>query len=194
MEKSEPPGDYGPLFQRYLAVILAFASKTRSMLFKSFALLMGGTMFLVVIPFLLYLSGEALNAIININWPAEVEIPVAALSVCAGLFFLLWAVWAQLTIGRGTPAPIAPTSKLIVTGPYNLCRNPIQLGACLYYLGIVTWVAGLMAGIVSFALGMALGSFYHKVFEEKELLARFGDDYLRYKETTPFIIPRLRIR
>jgi protein-S-isoprenylcysteine O-methyltransferase Ste14 len=35
---------------------------------------------------------------------------------------------------------------------------------------------------------------YIKSFEEKELEARFGDEYRAYKRNTPFLIPRLRSR
>jgi protein-S-isoprenylcysteine O-methyltransferase Ste14 len=33
---------------------------------------------------------------------------------------------------------------------------------------------------------------YLKLVEERELEARFGEDYLAYKRSTPFIVPRLR--
>jgi len=32
---------------------------------------------------------------------------------------------------------------------------------------------------------------YIKLIEEKEASFRFGDEYVRYKQSTPFIIPRL---
>jgi hypothetical protein len=32
---------------------------------------------------------------------------------------------------------------------------------------------------------------YIKLFEERELEARFGPEYVEYKRTTPFLIPRL---
>jgi len=39
-------------------------------------------------------------------------------------------------------------------------------------------------------LGFIIGSTYHKFVEEKELLLRFGDDYIHYRNTTPFLIPQ----
>jgi len=39
-------------------------------------------------------------------------------------------------------------------------------------------------------LGLLIGSFFHKVFEEKELLKRFGKEYEQYRASTPFLIPK----
>lgn len=47
-------------------------------------------------------------------------------------------------------------------------------------------------GIVSFVLGLIIGSAYHKFVEEKELHVRFGDRYLKYKKEVPFLIPKLK--
>jgi len=33
---------------------------------------------------------------------------------------------------------------------------------------------------------------YYKLIEEKELAARFGEEYLEYKRRTPFLIPTFR--
>jgi len=32
---------------------------------------------------------------------------------------------------------------------------------------------------------------YIKLIEEKELIERFGSEYLEYKQKTPFLIPRI---
>jgi protein-S-isoprenylcysteine O-methyltransferase Ste14 len=39
---------------------------------------------------------------------------------------------------------------------------------------------------------LILFPFYHRFIEEKELLKRFGTDYEDYRNTTPFLFPRLR--
>ncbi|MBB1514289.1 hypothetical protein H5399_17040 [Tessaracoccus sp. MC1627] len=55
------------------------------------------------------------------------------------------------------------------------------------YLGSVAAI-----GLVALFAGLLL--LYVKVVEEKELAARFGDAYLEYKRTTPFLIPRVPSR
>ncbi|ACF42678.1 methyltransferase family protein [Pelodictyon phaeoclathratiforme] len=109
-----------------------------------------------------------------------------------GLFFLLWATYTQWFIGKGTPAPNAPTQTLVVVGPYKLCRNPIELGAIFYYTGIGTLFGTLTVGFICGTLGFVFGTLYHKLIEEKELALRFGQDYLAYKKEVPFLFPAIR--
>jgi protein-S-isoprenylcysteine O-methyltransferase Ste14 len=90
--------------------------------------------------------------------------------------------------------PAAPPRKLILRGPYGLSRNPIQLGAMFYYLGLGCLCSGIPAGLFAFGAALLFGSLYHKLVEEKELLARFGADYESYRRQTPFLVPRFRKR
>ena len=122
-----------------------------------------------------------------------IELTVSILGMTTGLFFMLWAAICLWRIGKGTPVPNAPTQNLVISGPYKLCRNPIEFGAVLYYLGIGTLIGGIVVGIISFILGLTIGSIYHKFFEEKELEKRFSEEYKQYKEKTPFIFPRINM-
>ena len=47
-------------------------------------------------------------------------------------------------------------------------------------------------GAIGVALGMVPLLYLVTVFEERELVERFGDEYLRYRERVPRLIPRLR--
>lgn len=64
------------------------------------------------------------------------------------------------------------------------------MGVVLYYLGVGTLLESFTVGLLCFLLALVGGSLYHKFVEEKELLMRFGEKYKRYKEKTPFLIPR----
>ena len=110
-----------------------------------------------------------------------------------GLLLISLTVWVQLKIGKGTPLPIAPTQKLVVVGPYKYCRNPMILGAILYYSGISFYQHSFstLFFTVLFFLSFVL---YVKVIEEKEVIMRFGDEYLNYKDSTPFIIPKVKLK
>ncbi len=113
---------------------------------------------------------------------------IGCLSILAGFILGLWTVYVQFTVGRGTPAPVMATQKLIVRGPYEYCRNPMTLGTIVLYLGIAILIGSLSAvGLV--ALGAASLLVYVKLIEEKELEARFGQEYLEYKQRTPFLFP-----
>jgi protein-S-isoprenylcysteine O-methyltransferase Ste14 len=48
--------------------------------------------------------------------------------------------------GRGTPAPLAPTQHLVITGPNRYVRNPIYLALVAIVLGqgLILWDAMLL--------------------------------------------------
>jgi protein-S-isoprenylcysteine O-methyltransferase Ste14 len=100
---------------------------------------------------------------------------------------VIWAVSVQYTIGKGTPHPMAATQKLVVSGPYAWSRNPMTLGAVLFYLGIAVWL-GSLAGILLTLLISSLLLVYIYVHETHELTRRFGEGYLEYKRRTPFLL------
>ncbi len=95
-------------------------------------------------------------------------------------------------IGRGTPIPIAPTKKLVTTGPYGLCRNPMTLGELLYPMGLALSLGSPSFLVPTWTLLFPIVVAYLKLVEECELGARFGEAYLAYKREVPFMLPRFR--
>ena len=92
----------------------------------------------------------------------------------------MWSVYAQFTIDRGTPIPMMPTQKLVISRPFNYCRNPMTFGTILLYLGIAIWIGSLSAVVIMILLDILL-IVYIKLVEEKELYERYGEEYLEYK-------------
>ena len=107
-----------------------------------------------------------------------------------GLFLALCTVWVQFRYARGTPVPVMATQKLLTDGPYSLCRNPMALGTLVFYFGIAIFLQSFFPLLAVVFLGLCLVTLI-KHGEERELLLKFGNDYLRYKQRTPFLIPRL---
>jgi protein-S-isoprenylcysteine O-methyltransferase Ste14 len=107
-----------------------------------------------------------------------------------GLTFAFWSIHSEFTKGEGTPAPMMPTQKLVITGPFRYCRNPMTFGTICGYLGVVV-LTGSLSSLILYALLVAILITFIKLAEEKELAIRFGQDYLDYKQSVPFIIPRL---
>ena len=70
----------------------------------------------------------------------------------------------------------------------------MYLGAMIYYLGLTSALASLVFGVGVLVLGLAVGTLYARLVEEKELRIRFGEAYERYRRETPLFIPRLRRR
>jgi protein-S-isoprenylcysteine O-methyltransferase Ste14 len=94
--------------------------------------------------------------------------------------------------GLGTPMPLDPPRKLVVSGPYRWVRNPMYVGMGITLLG-EAWVYPhltrflLIETAIAFALVFAFIVFY----EEPTLRRSFGSDYEEYCRNVPRWIPRL---
>ena len=159
------------------------------------ALAAAAPFFLIILPLLIYRLGGWLDR--ALGWPALIYPPanvvLGGLMVLAGLALAVWTIYVQFTLGRGTPIPVMATQKLIVRPPYSFCRNPMTLGTIVAYLGIGVILGSPGAALV-IILGAAAFLTYIRRAEEQEMIARFGDEYLAYRDRVPFIIPRLRRR
>ena len=109
--------------------------------------------------------------------------------IFVGVYFLLWTLKAQKEIGKGTPMPLMATQKLVIQAPYSFTRNPLVFGLINFYFGISIAI-GSISSLVIILIFSILILIYIKFVEEKELAQRYGDDYLAYKEITPFLLPR----
>lgn len=156
------------------------------------AMLLAGALFLILLPYLFIVVCPALDQRLGLgNLGSDAaNYVVGGVMLVAGLFFALWSVVMQLTLGRGTPLPIMPTQGLLTTGPYHYCRNPMVLGTILAYLGLCI-IVGTVVGAALVILLAALLLTYLKRVEERELAVRFGEPYLAYKRQAPFIIPKI---
>lgn len=158
---------------------------------KVVAVLLGLVLFLGIVPGLLYLASYGVEKYLLADRWRSVEIVIGWAAAVFGLGIVSWCLVTFLRVGKGTPNPMVPTRELMVTGPYKFCRNPIQLGAMIFYLGVGTCVRSLIIGGLMFGFSFVVGSLYHKLIEERELKRRFGERYEAYRAKTPFLIPRL---
>ena len=123
------------------------------------------------------------------GWPTALRV-VGVVVIVVGLALLV-AAFAQFVYeGRGTPAPVAPTERLVVHGLYRFVRNPMYLavgaviiGQAVLFpsLGLLIWVAVFVVAVVIFV----------KVYEEPTLRRRYGDQYAAYCAAVPGWRPRL---
>jgi protein-S-isoprenylcysteine O-methyltransferase Ste14 len=120
---------------------------------------------------------------------AWIAVPVAVILIAVGLAFLLHA-FALFALHRGTPAPVAPTESLVVTGVYRFVRNPMYLSVVAIILGqallsgswwLVVYAAIALAAVVTFVKG----------YEEPTLTRTYGEQYLDYRRNVPGWWPRL---
>lgn len=121
---------------------------------------------------------------------AWVVLPLAWLVIAVGVGFLLYA-FGLFALQRGTPAPVAPTQALVVTGVYRYVRNPMYLAVLAIILGQAllfgSWWLMLYAGIVLIAFVAFVTG-----YEEPTLSRTYGKQYLEYRRNVRGWWPRLR--
>jgi protein-S-isoprenylcysteine O-methyltransferase Ste14 len=122
---------------------------------------------------------------IRLGWLSQVLGPVL---IIGGIALVIWSVITQYKIGDGTPAPIVATQKLVTQGPYSFTRNPMTLGALFLYSGIGVWMGSAVLIILSVVVFSILLTFIY-IHETRELVERFGEEYLNYQKRTPFLLP-----
>lgn len=150
----------------------------------------GGLLLLVILELVLIWGFNQVAGLPVLHF-GYLNLSFGLLAIGLGGFLVAWSVWIQYTEGMGTPAPMAATKKLIVDGPYACTRNPMTLGAAIFYLGIAFWLgSGVVVALVLLVFAILLTYIYFH--ETKELSQRFGKDYLEYKQGTPFLIPGFR--
>ena len=176
--------------KRLMDIFLSFTGKNYSTGYKFFSLIPGTIVFLIVSPLFLFFFSRYISHFIPLSWPETFETAIAVWSLLIALILMTWGMLSLWIDGKGTPAPITPTQKLVITGPYRLCRNPIELGTDLYFLGIATLLDTLTTGILCMFLGMLLGYGYIKIIEERELKMRFGKRYEEYRDSTSLFLPQ----
>ena len=87
-------------------------------------------------------------------------------------------------IGRGTPVPVEPPKKLVISGLYKFTRNPIYIGYFFIFLAEFFMFGHLLLLFYSVFI-MLLIYIYIVYFEEPVLKKRFGNSYIEYTKKVP---------
>jgi protein-S-isoprenylcysteine O-methyltransferase Ste14 len=110
--------------------------------------------------------------------------------IVAGLIPLLDAFTRFAIEGEGTPAPVAPTKRLVVRGPYRYVRNPMYIGVLLLIVGQALLFASLP--LVGYAAAVFLAVHLFVIgYEEPTLRRTYGAEYEAYSAEVPRWLPRL---
>jgi protein-S-isoprenylcysteine O-methyltransferase Ste14 len=111
--------------------------------------------------------------------------------VVAGVAALLHAFARFALEGVGTPAPVAPTERLVVGGLYRFVRNPMYLAVVSTIVGqaLILGRPALLAYAAAFGIVVAA---FVRGYEEPTLAARYGVQYEEYKRAVPAWRPRRR--
>jgi protein-S-isoprenylcysteine O-methyltransferase Ste14 len=124
------------------------------------------------------------------DWSLPVRV-LGGATIAAGMAFLLPAFMRFVVEGIGTPAPVAPTERLVVGGAYRHVRNPMYLavGAIIVGQALLLGQATLLIYALIFATAVAA---FVLGYEEPTLASQFGEQYEIYRREVPRWIPRLR--
>ncbi|MFI0845394.1 methyltransferase family protein [Mesorhizobium sp. IMUNJ 23232] len=115
---------------------------------------------------------------------------VAGILIAVGLGVLIHAFVRFAVEGLGTPAPIAPTARLVVGGVYRHVRNPMYLAVLSIILGQALLFSAVLVAVYAVAVAAAVVSFV-RFYEEPVLASRYGAEYETYRRAVPGWLPRL---
>jgi len=150
----------------------------------------------IVMPSVTFLVGRTLDS--HLGLPRYPPLPW---NLVVGLGMFLGGLWLGLkstrllySLGGGLPwgeaRAEAKTSRLVTSGVYAYTRNPMIIGYTVlpFGMGVMFQSPGMALSISPFVL--VANVLIVKLVEEPNLVARFGEEYLRYRELTPFLVPR----
>ena len=115
---------------------------------------------------------------------------LAAVAVLCGLVVRIGAFARFVREGSGTPAPIAPTERLVIGGLFRFVRNPMYLAVVTILLGQCVLFASTTLLIYTLLVWAAMAAFV-RWYEEPVLATRYGQQYEDYRRNVRAWWPRL---
>lgn len=116
---------------------------------------------------------------------------IAGVSIAAcGMVLRLWAI---KTLGRYFTSTVSFVEGQHVTmlGPYRVVRHPSYAGSLATVVGTAL-ALGSALGLILAGAVVAPAYLYRIRVEEQQLIAMLGDEYTRYRDSTPALIPTFR--
>ena len=147
----------------------------------------------------LYLSLIALFVIVSIwldkNYLATDLIPepfsgIMGILLVASGFAIMGHCAMRFFCTGGSPVPMNPPPKLVCDGPYRITRNPMLTGVFTLMFGFGFYFNSVILVFVATPLFILINYLELKMVEEPELIMRFGQDYIDYRNLTPMFFPR----
>ena len=109
---------------------------------------------------------------------------------------LIWGYLQYRLIGKyrirrggGGPGMDTPPERLVTTGPFAYCRNPMYQGHIIFLLGLTLSLRSVLAALITVAT--AVWFQFRVQRDERRLRARFGQTYLDYTARVRRWIPGL---
>ncbi|MFX0034238.1 MAG: methyltransferase family protein [Candidatus Hermodarchaeota archaeon] len=126
----------------------------------------------------------------DVSFPLRLaELILGYLLTIGGLYFFTWGL-TSITRARASGQEIGKSleySTLIKSGAFSICRHPITLGFIFILPGVSLIFDLIPLVLMTFIYNPMLIAILF--YEEKELIQRFGENYIDYKKKVPFLIP-----
>ncbi len=132
------------------------------------------------------IAGRLATSLIHPSFPHYIE-RTGLVLVAAGMLVRWHAV---RPLGRFFTVNVTfqEGHRLVREGLYRKVRHPAYAGLCLAVAGLAITFGNLLSAALLFL--PFLGALLHRIrVEEEALLARFGDDYRRYRKETNLLFP-----
>ncbi len=116
---------------------------------------------------------------------------VGALLIGAGMLALLDSFARFALQGLGTPAPVSPPRRFVVSGLYRYVRNPMYIAVASAIVGQALFLGSLRL----LGYGVLFAVIVHVfvvAYEEPKLRATFGVEYEPFCAHVPRWLPRVR--
>lgn len=132
-------------------------------------------------------------ALVKRGKPSAASIALGLPIAVAGELLRCWAVGYS---GETTRNDVVTAPKLVTAGPYAYVRNPLYIGNFLTAMGFAIAFTGrncwLMRTLLAGGSLAAMGAVYAAIVPHEEAFLReqFGDEFERYCERVPRVIPR----
>ncbi|TPJ39650.1 isoprenylcysteine carboxylmethyltransferase family protein [Mesorhizobium sp. B2-5-4] len=159
---------------------------------RRFSAIAGSGIFLIAAPGVVAgLIPWLLSARWGLPWsPLPGLVFAGGVLIVAAAAVLLHAFARFALEGLGTPAPVAPTERLVIGGIYRHVRNPMYVAVLSIILGqallFSSWSIAAYAAIAAAAMVT-----FVKLYEEPTLAGRYGAEYEAYRRNVPGWLPRI---
>jgi protein-S-isoprenylcysteine O-methyltransferase Ste14 len=138
---------------------------------------------LAIATYALLVNRESASAV---SGPEATAAAAGALLALAGLALVVWTLssWRELFVGHA----VLDGQQLVTGGAYGLVRHPVYLGALLIWGGLSLCFLSAPAAAIT-AIYVTPAYLLYIRSEEKMMLQYFGDQYRRYRQEVPMLMP-----
>ncbi|MHA2047902.1 MAG: methyltransferase family protein [Candidatus Thorarchaeota archaeon] len=139
-----------------------------------------------------FLSMNFWDWIYFITQPALIQPVLLILGIMAGIGGIALSMMASRVISVSTVADMRTDrrAELVTDGIYSRVRHPLYFATVLVFAAVALIYPFPI--VIVFSASMVLYTIIGAYFEERKLVKHYGEDYLEYRKTAGFILPKLR--